>query len=555
MSRCFPFPPPGYEKKARSDEADLLKKEKQREKKPKKEKKDKEKRESKEKKEKDRSDEKHREKKEKKEKHRDKKEKKDKDKDKDKSSNPDEKRFPGNSEGPDGGKSSNEKKFPGKYDTHGEEKVIQKEKEKDKDRNSMSGKKKFAGQFSGHSGEKLSQNSYRAGDIKDSKVMQDSGRRIRDEDRETGNQLVEKFSARDTKRDEGMVRLVAKATGTLDEGKEKRKDKKGVDRKLDVQSVKDEARFSGNTAVQNPAGMVQTRVEGMLRPLEKDVESKTLGKEKTKEKEGDDKHEDKRKDKNREKKAQGKDKDRDKEKKKEEKVKMKSEHKNSEKDTLKGNKKDDLIGTHNKKTLHPPVDSDKGMIEQNVRKRKDFETNGFVHVDDIKPNKLPRLTSSSQPLKENNKCPEFTSSSHSLTGNGRIVEPCQTSALVTADRQGAADSIKANNKEHKVNGIIASQALSVSAAKPTTAQTDLIAEVSSKPPHPDSKYLSQVLSVPKMEEWLDFDDQEWLFHNADSQSQKHRVGCSGEDETPQVWAEAMPIESADVCALPYVIPY
>ncbi|MBA0664453.1 hypothetical protein Goklo_004450 [Gossypium klotzschianum] len=26
MSRCFPFPPPGYEKKARTDDADFLKK-------------------------------------------------------------------------------------------------------------------------------------------------------------------------------------------------------------------------------------------------------------------------------------------------------------------------------------------------------------------------------------------------------------------------------------------------------------------------------------------------------------------------------------------------
>jgi hypothetical protein len=26
MSRCFPFPPPGYEKKARSDDVDLLEK-------------------------------------------------------------------------------------------------------------------------------------------------------------------------------------------------------------------------------------------------------------------------------------------------------------------------------------------------------------------------------------------------------------------------------------------------------------------------------------------------------------------------------------------------
>jgi hypothetical protein len=26
MSRCFPFPPPGYEKKARTEDVDLLKK-------------------------------------------------------------------------------------------------------------------------------------------------------------------------------------------------------------------------------------------------------------------------------------------------------------------------------------------------------------------------------------------------------------------------------------------------------------------------------------------------------------------------------------------------
>lgn len=26
MSRCFPFPPPGYEKKARTDDVDVLKK-------------------------------------------------------------------------------------------------------------------------------------------------------------------------------------------------------------------------------------------------------------------------------------------------------------------------------------------------------------------------------------------------------------------------------------------------------------------------------------------------------------------------------------------------
>ncbi|KAF8050501.1 hypothetical protein N665_1956s0004 [Sinapis alba] len=72
MSRCFPFPPPGYEKKIRTEETDSLIKEKQKkEKKHKKEKKDKEKRQGKEKKDK----EKYKEGKERKEKHRDRKDK------------------------------------------------------------------------------------------------------------------------------------------------------------------------------------------------------------------------------------------------------------------------------------------------------------------------------------------------------------------------------------------------------------------------------------------------------------------------------------------------
>ena len=139
------------------------------------------------------------------------------------------------------------------------------------------------------------------------------------------------------------------------------------------------------------------------------------------------------------------------------------------------------------------------------------------------------------------------------------MEACQTSILITSDRQGGtANNLKAENKEHKLNGVIGAQPFSVASTKslPMASQADQIADVSKKPPHPDSKYLSQVLSVPKMEEWSDFDDQEWLFSGSISQPVKPKVGSSGGgDETPQVWAEALQIDSADVYALPYVIPY
>jgi len=310
--------------------------EKEREKKHKKEKRDKEKREGKEKREKDRSDGKHKEKKDKKEKNRDKKKDKEKDRDKDKEKNsaPDEKRLVGQAEG------------------HTGEKLIQKE-ERDKGKNSIS-EKRFVGQFPGYNAEKISDSSRLAKETIDSKFMQELGRRIKDDDRATENKMVEKFTNTDRKKDEEMAKLLAKGTGTWTEGKEK--NRKNDDRKMDGQGISCEARFSGNSMVQNPVGVFQTRVEGMLRPFERKVEEK----EKTKEKEGDDRGGDKRKDKDREKKSQGKDKDRDKEKKKE-KSKAKIDHKNTEHDRLKESNKSDLIASQNIKTPQPPKDGNKKL--------------------------------------------------------------------------------------------------------------------------------------------------------------------------------------------------
>uniref|UniRef100_A0A5B6Z104 Putative Electron transport complex protein rnfC isoform 3 n=1 Tax=Davidia involucrata TaxID=16924 RepID=A0A5B6Z104_DAVIN len=523
MSRCFPFPPPGYEKKARADDADLLKKEKQREKKHKKEKKDKEKREG-QKREKDRSDGKQRDKKDRKEKHRDKKkDKEDRDKDKEKAS------------------SSGEKRVAGKSDSYSGEKLNQKEKNQDKDKSCISDEKKQAMQFQGHNGEKPIRVNLPAEETGDSRFVQELDRRIRDEQERAGSQLVERFTGADEKKDEGMDRLVFEDTGTLAEGREKNKDKRVDNRKMDGRGIRDEAGFSGNAMVQNIAGMVQNRVEGMPRQMEKNIERRMEGKEKFKEKEGDDKRGDKRKDKDREKKSQAKDKEREKEKKKEEKVKERSEHKNTEQDKFKDSNKNYLIGTHNIKDSYLPKEGDKSVaVEGNLKKRKDLGTNGFLRDNDVRPNKVPRPTS------------------HPLTENGRKLEPCQTPIPFTSDRQGAANNIKVDNREHKLNGIIEVQPpLSTSSTKPLPAitQADQIAEASMKPPHPDSKYLSQVHSVPKMDEWSDFDDQEWLFSSNDTSSKKPKLGYVGVSETPQVWAEALQIESADVCALPYVIPY
>ncbi|KAJ6691213.1 MYB-LIKE PROTEIN X [Salix koriyanagi] len=514
-----------------------------------KEKKNKEKK-DKEKKEKDRSDGKHRDKKDKKEKHREKKEK-DRDKDKDKSSTSDEKRLLGQAVHNNGGdRASDERKVPGQ--SNGGEVCTQKRKERDHDKNSISGNKNNPGQFSVCNGQKLIQTSNVSHQLEESKFVQQLGKRAREEDRK---QFFEKFTSTDAKRDEGMVRLVAKVPGNWVEGKEK--NKRDDDRTVDGQGIKDEARFTAS-----PQRISKAKIDGMPISLEKDNEKKMEGKEKTKQKESDDKRKNrekksKEKDKvrDREKKSREKDKVRDKEKKKEEKAKEKNEHKMKEPVKLKENNMFDLVLDNTVKSSHLIKESTNSVVgDINIKKRKDSNANGLLHADDIKPNKLPRPTSSLPVSVE----------------NGRMLGTCQIPTSAIQGRQEAVNSDKVDSKEQKINGLIEavappitstnhllSASLTKSLTKPSnsTAQTDQIAEVSRKQPHPDSKYLLEVLTVPKMEDWSDFEDQEWLFQSTYSQTKKPQVEVSGVDETQQVWSEALQIESADVYALPYVIPY
>lgn len=507
MSRCFPFPPPGYEKKARPDDTDFLKKEKQREKRHKKERKDKEKRESKEKKEKDRNEGKEREKKEKKEKHRDKKKDKEKERDKDKIT------------------TSIEKKLEFQSQNYNGETVIQKEKEKDRDKNGNNPiEKKFAMQSEGQNGQKLGQNRKLASEYKDSKFVQELGRRIKGEEKGIGAQLVDKhITGTDQKRDEGILRFVDKKMTTAE--KEKSKERKIDEKITNFQEIRDESRFSGNTISNNHVRSFLDRVVvEMPKQAEKSIEKKMEGKEKTKEKDG----ADKRKDRDREKK-------REKEKKKEEKAKEKIEQKS----TMQLNKvnKNDLLATQNiitskisKETKRPPTQ------EENLGKRKEVETNGFLHDSEIRPNKLPRTSSSS----------------HLLTENGRKLEPCQN----------PANNLHADNKEKRhVNGVIEAPLFSIA-----KGQANDIPKSSSRPPHPDLKYLTEVLSIPKAEEWSEFDEQDWLFDTDKAQlektkmdeaqlEKKSKLDSLGDNKSPRVWAEAMQIDSADIVALPYVIPY
>lgn len=137
--------------------------------------------------------------------------------------------------------------------------------------------------------------------------------------------------------------------------------------------------------------------------------------------------------------------------------------------------------------------------------------------------------------------------------NGRVLEHCQTSVL-TPEKKVVSNNTKTENKERKINGVTEAQPLSVSPMKAKPA-IDQPPKPLVKPPHPDVKYLSQIYSVPKIEDFLGYEDdeEEWLFGGV---SKKPKVEPSNsEEEMPQVWAEARQIESADIFALPYVVPY
>ncbi|KAJ4832142.1 hypothetical protein Tsubulata_048234 [Turnera subulata] len=509
MSRCFPFPPPGYEKKSRVEDTDLLSKEKHKEKKHKKDKKEKEKREGKEKKDKDRS----------KDKHRDKKDRKDKHKD------------------------------------------------RDKEKNRTSDEKRVEGQPGVSVGEKFGSNTSQNSDSKDSKYVQELAKRIRDEGTASGSQMVQKIAVPDQRSGpQGMA--VESSIASHQEGKRKINERNEDPRKANGQRNHIDGRGLEKTFGEYLSSMDRERVEGISKPVEKkDVERQMEGKEKIKDKEADGKS-GKHKDKDREKSRKSKDKDRDKEKKKEEKAKemtelskeqpkLKESSPNMKHSSpklkesspklkesspkLKGSSKDSLDFRNARPSDPLKLSGINSADEGNPGKRKELEMNGYLLDNGIRPSKFPRPLPSSHPVIE----------------NGRKLESSQTAVQFAPEKLGPCNNSRPDIKEHKLNGLMANQQLNVSSRMPlsTKVSVNQNGEASEKPPHPDLKYLDVILSVPKMEECPDFIDNEWLFSNSHLQSKKPSVNSPGVDRTRQVWAEALHIESADISALPYVIPY
>lgn len=143
--------------------------------------------------------------------------------------------------------------------------------------------------------------------------------------------------------------------------------------------------------------------------------------------------------------------------------------------------------------------------------------------------------------------------------NGRILDPSQTPSQFLLDRWDSPDALKAEIKENKVNGIVDTKPDPISTIHPLPEKSleDLLAEAAARSPHPDSKYLDELLAVPKLEELPELErDDDWLFASRRQKPKKEEGGSSKvEEETPRIWDKAVYLESADIVALPYVVPF
>ncbi|XP_058005903.1 uncharacterized protein LOC110648889 isoform X2 [Hevea brasiliensis] len=427
------------------------------------------------------------------------------------------------------------------------EKKDRKEKHKDKDRdkekNRTSDEKKVEWQPGFYDGQKFGSESLQNNEIKDSLCVQELARRIKDEDRASGSQMFEKVVATDQRRGEIQGMVVERNIGNQSEEKEKFKNKNEDHRKINGQRNHFDTTGLGKAFHQNFVGMAQERVEGVVKLVEKkDAEKQMEGKEKSKHK-GSDGKGNKHKGKDREKNRKSKDKDRDKEEKTEkakeitEPIKEKPKLKENV-SKLKEGSRDSLDFRNIKSSESLKLSNVSPAAEGNLGKRKELEENGYLLDNGRRPNKFPRPLSSSFPAVENLR-----------------LAKCQT-AIQSSEKQGLANNHIVDIKEQKLNGLVAVQEPNLCSKKPSSigVAANENSEISSKP-HPDVKYLSQILSIPEMEEWPDANDQEWLFSSSHLLTKKPSGGSPGDDGTRQVWAEGLRIESADISALPYVIPY
>uniref|UniRef100_A0ACD6AM06 Uncharacterized protein n=1 Tax=Avena sativa TaxID=4498 RepID=A0ACD6AM06_AVESA len=171
-----------------------------------------------------------------------------------------------------------------------------------------------------------------------------------------------------------------------------------------------------------------------------------------------------------------------------------------------------------------------------VKKRKDLSAKSSLHEHSMRRTKMPRMSPANhlRVNEETLKNSQGTAPSSTLPVGAT---PCKADMLLDNNEcYNNSNTGPHHLEEHK------------SAVSSSSYDSR---EVSLTPPHPDTKYLSQVYSIPAVGDCSEFIDQDWLF----SGDHVHQKSTILEAAKPlQVWSEAKPIDSADVIAMPYVVP-
>ncbi|PUZ52333.1 hypothetical protein GQ55_6G261800 [Panicum hallii var. hallii] len=172
------------------------------------------------------------------------------------------------------------------------------------------------------------------------------------------------------------------------------------------------------------------------------------------------------------------------------------------------------------------------FTSDNVKKRKDFDANTSPDEHSMKMTKISRVA----PTKDEE------ISRHSQ----RITPYSSTELLDTNTRE-----IGRHKPQDGYNSTIIGSRCSEEDIASVSSSCYRSNKGYLEQAHPDTKYLSQSYSIPPAQDFSDFIDQDWLLSQ---DCGERKTAAFGAAESDQVWSDAQIIDTADVIALPYVVP-
>ncbi|WVZ92047.1 hypothetical protein U9M48_038144 [Paspalum notatum var. saurae] len=192
--------------------------------------------------------------------------------------------------------------------------------------------------------------------------------------------------------------------------------------------------------------------------------------------------------------------------------------------------------------------NDQKLASDDMRKRKDFDTNSSPNVDTASPSLFPF----SERNMRTSKLPRMSPTNLTCADEKMSQHPQETAHYSSTELVGAnnCDIGLHEHQERYNNGITDSRYSEEHAPSVSSSCYESNAGYP-KQTHPDTKYLSQVHSIPSTPDFSEYIDQGWLFSEDNVERKTERFEAA---ESCQVWSDAQLIGTADVIALPYVVP-